>query len=145
MIRELSPAETGLAAEAMLALRPHLGDVAGLTRAIDAQRDDGYRLAAAFEPGREQAVAAAGFRVARCLAWGRFLYVDDLSTLPAARGRGHAGGLLDWLAAEAVRTGCEQFHLDSGVAPDRAAAHRLYFNHGLRIAAYHFAAPVPPA
>jgi ribosomal protein S18 acetylase RimI-like enzyme len=142
VIRELSPSETRLAADALLALRPHHGDAAGVTRAADAQRADGYRLVAAFEPDREQAVAVAGFRVTRNLSWGRHLYVDDLSTLPAARGRGHAGRLLDWLAAEAGRAGCEQLHLDSGVGPDRATAHRLYFNHGLQIVAHHFATPV---
>jgi GNAT superfamily N-acetyltransferase len=144
VIRELSPPETGLAADALLALRPHHGGAADVTRAVDAQREDGYRLVAAFEPDREQAVAAAGFRVTRSLAWGRHLYVDDLSTLPAARGRGHAGRLLDWLAEEAGRAGCEQLHLDSGVGPDRATAHRLYCNHGLQIVAHHFAAPVLP-
>jgi len=145
VIRELLPPESGLAADALLALRPHRGRASDLTRAIDAQRLDGYRLVAAFEPGREQAVAAAGFRVTRSLAWGRHLYVDDLSTLPQARGRGHAGRLLDWLGEEAGRAGCEQLHLDSGVGPDRATAHRLYLNHGLQIVAHHFAATVPLA
>jgi hypothetical protein len=37
-----------------------------------------------------------------------------------------------------VRCGCDQLHLDSGVGPEREDAHRLYFNAGLRITAYHF-------
>jgi GNAT superfamily N-acetyltransferase len=65
--------------------------------------------------------------------------VDDLSTLPPARRRGHAQALLDWLAAEARRLGCDELHLDSGVGPDRAHAHRLYLNAGLRITSHHFA------
>jgi GNAT superfamily N-acetyltransferase len=56
-----------------------------------------------------------------------------------ARGRGHGRALLEWLADEAVRCGCDQLHLDSGVGPEREDAHRLYFNAGLRITGYHFA------
>jgi GNAT superfamily N-acetyltransferase len=73
------------------------------------------------------------------LAWGRYLYVDDLSTLPEARRRGHGRRLLDWLTEEARRQGCDQLHLDSGVGPDRIDAHRLYFNTGLAITSFHFA------
>ena len=36
------------------------------------------------------------------LAWGRFLYVDDLSTLPEARRRGYGMELLEWLRDEAA-------------------------------------------
>ncbi|HKB51997.1 MAG TPA: GNAT family N-acetyltransferase [Solirubrobacterales bacterium] len=39
--------------------------------------------------------------------------MDDLSTLPRARRRGHGRQLLDWLVAEAGRLGCEQVHLDT--------------------------------
>ena len=81
----------------------------------------------------------AGFRVGHMLMWGRFLYVDDLSTLPEARRRGYGRQLLDWLGEEAERLGCEQFHLDSGVGPTRTDAHRLYFNTGLEITSFHFA------
>jgi GNAT superfamily N-acetyltransferase len=107
----------------------------------DEQRPEGYRLAGAFEDGPE-AVAVAGFRLAHNLAWGRHVYVDDLSTLPAARRRGHARALLDWLAGEARRLGCAELHLDSGVGPQRADAHRLYLNAGLTITSHHFSRAV---
>ena len=61
----------------------------------------------------------AGFRVLDYLAWGHALYCDDLSTRITYRGRGHAGLLLDWMIEEAGRLGCGEFHLDSGVGPDR--------------------------
>jgi GNAT superfamily N-acetyltransferase len=105
---------------------------------IDAQRAGGYRVVAAFDPGEEEAAAAAGFRIADNLAWGRFLYVDDLVTRADARGRGHADALMTWVAEEAARAGCDELHLDSGVGPEREDAHRFYFRHRLRIAAYHF-------
>ncbi|HEX4465364.1 MAG TPA: GNAT family N-acetyltransferase [Solirubrobacterales bacterium] len=139
-IRELLPPETGLAFEAMRALRTDLGDEQSFVRQVDVvQRTEGYRLVAAFEAGAAEPSAAAGFRTAHSLAWGRYLYVDDLSTLPEARRRGHARALLDWLIAEGRRLDCNQFHLDSGVGIDRADAHRLYLNAGLVISAHHFA------
>ena len=141
-LRELLPPETGRAWAAMRELRSRLAGEADFVRRVDeVQRPQGYRLVGAFEPGGPEgaAVAVAGFRVLETLAWGRVLYVDDLSTLPAGRRRGHARALLDWLADEAGRLGCDQLHLDSGVGPDRVDAHRLYLNAGLGITSHHFA------
>jgi GNAT superfamily N-acetyltransferase len=141
VIREVFPSETGSAFLAMRALRTDLVDEESFVRRVDElQRPQGYRLIGAFEEGAPTASAVAGFRVAHGLAWGHYLYVDDLSTLPEARRRGLAGRLLDWLFEEARRLGCDQLHLDSGVGLDRADAHRLYLNSGLVIAAHHFAA-----
>jgi GNAT superfamily N-acetyltransferase len=146
VIRELLPPDTGLAFEAMRALRADLADRESFARRVDeVQRAEGYRLAAAFEEGEEEALAVAGFRVGHSIAWGHYLYVDDLSTLPAARRRGHGRALLDWLLEEAERLGCDQLHLDSGVGLNRAEAHRLYLNAGLVISAHHFARPVDRA
>jgi len=143
VIRELLPPDTHLAFAALLALRTDLADEDSFVRRVDElQRPEGYRLVAAFEEGEPGALAVAGFRVAHSLSWGHHLYVDDLSTLPAARNRGHARALLDWLCEEGGRLGCGQLHLDSGVGLDRAAAHRLYLNAGLVISAHHFARPV---
>jgi GNAT superfamily N-acetyltransferase len=125
----------------MSALRTHYRDKAEFVRRVDeVQRPEGYRIVGAFEGGR--CVAVAGFRVIHNLAWGDTLYVDDLSTLPEARGRGYGRALLEWCREEGARERCTEFHLDSGVGPEREDAHRLYFNTGLRISAYHFAAPL---
>ncbi len=140
VVREIVPPHTGAAFDAMRELRPLLGHVAAFVRHVDeVQRPEGYRLAGVFEGDGAEAVAVAGFRVGHMLAWGRFLYVDDLSTLPHARRRGHGRRLLDWLAAEGRRLDCVQLHLDSGVGDDRGDAHRLYLNAGLRITSHHFA------
>ena len=140
MIREIVPPDTGVAFAAMRALRPHLrAEEQFVVRVDRVQRAEGYRLVGAFEDGVRDAAAVAGFKIAHNLAWGRFLYLDDLSTAPHARRRGHARALLDWLLDEARRTGCEQFHLDSGVGLERADAHRLYLNAGMVIVAHHFA------
>jgi GNAT superfamily N-acetyltransferase len=145
VIREIPAGETGLAHAAMRELRTGHGAEEAFVRAVDElQRPQGYRLAGSFEEGPAEAVAVAGFRDFHCLAWGHALYIDDLSTLPAARRRGHAAALLGWLAEEAARLGCDQLHLDSGVGLDRADAHRLYLNSGLVISAHHFARQIGP-
>jgi GNAT superfamily N-acetyltransferase len=140
MVREIVPPDTGLAFEAMRALRTELTDARSFVRRVDdVQRPEGYRLVGVFEDGSPAAVAVAGFRIAHSISWGRHLYVDDLSTLPEARRRGHGRRLLDWLVEEARRGGCEQLHLDSGVGASRADAHRLYLDAGFVISAHHFA------
>jgi GNAT superfamily N-acetyltransferase len=139
-IRELLAGETRLAHRAMIALRPAYENEQKFVEYVDGVlRPAGYRLLGALLPGNEQAVAAAGFRIGDSLAWGHYLYVDDLSTAPDARRQGHAGALLDWLVDEGRRLGCGQLHLDSGVGPERFDAHRLYLNHGLAIYSHHFA------
>lgn len=137
-IRELPAGEEALAASALLELRPQFGDAAALAERAAALRAGGYRIVAVFEPGEREAAAAAGFRVHENLPWGRHLYVDDLSTRAASRGRGHGALLMGWLTDRAREEGCAELHLDSGVIPERESAHRLYFGARMRISAYHF-------
>jgi GNAT superfamily N-acetyltransferase len=137
-IQELAAGDSGRAFAAMRALRLHLACEEEFVRRVDCgQRQEGYRLVAAVEDDGTVS-AVAGFRVQETLAFGRILYVDDLSTLPSARRRGLARALLDWCAEEAVRLGCAELHLDSGVGPQRQDAHRLYLNAGMRISSHHF-------
>jgi GNAT superfamily N-acetyltransferase len=138
-IGEILQPNTGSAFPALSVLRPALTDEADFVRLVDeVQRPEGYRLVGVFEPGSPTADAVAGFRVLHALAFGRYLYIDDLSTVERARRQGNGRRLLDWLFEEARRLGCGQVHLDSGVGLDRADAHRLYLNSGMVIAAHHF-------
>ena len=118
----------------MADLRPHLREDEFVSRVRGQQREHGYRLAVLEEDGAVRAVA--GFRIAECLAWGRFLYVDDLVTARSVRFRGYGQRLFDWLLAEARREGCEQLHLDSGV--QRYEAHGSYLKNRLHITSHHF-------
>lgn len=138
-VREIPAGETWRGAEAMLALRPRWADADTLVDLIDSrQRAAGYRLIGAFADGSDTAASVCGFREATMLAWGHHIYIDDLSTLPEARGHGYADLLLSWVIDEARQLGCEAVHLDSGVGPERAAAHRLYMRHHMRISSHHF-------
>ncbi|HEY4459830.1 MAG TPA: GNAT family N-acetyltransferase [Pseudonocardiaceae bacterium] len=133
-------ATAGLAYPAMKELRPGLVDLADFLDRVGRQRAEGYRLVGSTDADGN-VVAAAGFRLAHSLAWGRHLYIDDLSTLPAARRKGHAHALLTWIDEQARELGCDQVHLDSGT--HRHDAHRRYLTEGFDIHAFHFAKAAP--
>jgi GNAT superfamily N-acetyltransferase len=118
----------------MAQLRSQL-DESAFMRAVDRQRAEGYRLAFIREAGSVR--AAVGFRLGHSLAWGRFLYIDDLVTDERARSRGFGGELFDWCIAFARGEGCRELHLDSGV--QRFGAHRFYLEKRMRISSHHFA------
>lgn len=102
---------------------------------VHRQRSQGYRIVAVRAGG--QVPSAAGYRLAEFLAWGKVLYIDDLTTIESARGQGHAGALLDWLIRHAREQGCNAVHLDSGY--QRHAAHRLYLHKGFTLSSHHLA------
>jgi GNAT superfamily N-acetyltransferase len=101
----------------------------------------GYRLLAACDADRV-VVGAAGIRLGENLAWGRFLYVDDLVTDSKERSKGYGEKLMSWLLKHARSQGCEELHLDSGV--QRFEAHRFYLGLRMRISSHHFASDVRP-
>src|SRR3989344_3527847 len=123
----------------MRELRPHLEKESFVSR-VRAQEKMGYVLVYVQDSGSP--VAVAGFRLGESLAWGRFLYVDDLVTLPGHRSRGYGAALLSWLVEVAAKEGCEQLHLDSGV--QRKDAHRFYEREGMKLASFHFSKVIAP-
>ena len=139
-VREMAAADTARTYAAFCVLRegrPVMASIHSFTDWVNQhQRPEGYRVVAAFLPEQADAVAAAGFRVLHQLSKARFLYVDDLVTLPSHRSSGYAGMVFDWLVEEARRQGCEQLHLDSG--HQRFDAHRVYLKRGMIMNAHHF-------
>lgn len=115
-------------------LRPHLDEEEFLSQVKRQMQDHGYQIV--FIVNSEHVAAAAGFRVAEYLAWGKAFYVDDFITHSSERRKGYGGALLDLLLEEAKALGCTQFHLDSG--SQRYDAHRLYMSRKLIIGGYHF-------
>jgi GNAT superfamily N-acetyltransferase len=95
---------------------------------------EGYQLA--FVKEGEKAVSAVGFRYLQFLYNGKHFYIDDLSTLPEARGKGYAGKLIDYVVELARQKGYDYVTLDSGY--HRVNAHRLYLNKGFTLASHHF-------
>ncbi|PGL71118.1 GNAT family N-acetyltransferase [Bacillus sp. AFS055030] len=115
-------------------LRPHLREdefVQTINRLINTNN---YHLVAVIE--NEEVTAVAGYRMTESLAWGKYLYVDDLITSENHRKKGYAQTLWNWLIDEAKQNNCEQFHLDSGV--HRYDAHRFYLKNNLNISCHHF-------
>jgi len=119
--------------ETMSQLRPHIKKDDFLPR-VRGQEKNGYRLA--FIEDKDQVVSVAGFRITETLAWGKFLYVDDLVTDENQRSKGYGDKLIDRLMEHAKENQCHEFHLDSGV--QRFSAHRFYFRKNLTISGYHF-------
>jgi GNAT superfamily N-acetyltransferase len=117
----------------MRQLRPHLVEDEYL-RMIRRMQRVGYRLANTTENGEVRCVA--GYRIVEFLAYGKFLYVDDLVTAEDARSGGYGRRMLDWLAGVAREEGAGSLQLDSGV--QRHEAHRFYFREGMKISSYHF-------
>lgn len=131
----VAPAEINACYAVMAQLRPQYKQDEFLTQ-VQRQMKDGYRLANLSTAGAVQAVT--GFRLLENLAWGRFLYVDDLVTHQDSRSQGYGKSLLTWLTEHARRQGCAQLHLDSGV--QRKDAHRFYLREGMENAGFHFMA-----
>jgi len=99
------------------------------------QQEEGYVLAGLWDG--DTVCAVAGYRFGNNLAWGKYLYLDDLVTDGTRRSRGHGKRLLDWLCAQAREEGCDELHLDSGV--QRYAAHRFYLRDAkMSITSHHF-------
>jgi len=118
--------------DAFQVLRPHL-NLNDFLSQVDRQREQGYQVLALAENSR--VVSVAGFRISEFLAWGKMLYIDDLSTLPEARSRGYGEQLLDWLISHAKDNGCQAVHLDSGYG--RHVAHKLYLKKGFLLSSHH--------
>lgn len=113
-------------------LRPHL-EKETFVEKVRHQEQEGYTLM--FIEDDTGIKSVAGYRIAHYLAWGKVLYLDDLITLPEARGIGFGTHLLKWLMGEAKRFECNGIHLDTGI--ERDDAHRLYLNLGMKINGLH--------
>lgn len=125
---------------AIQALRPLLTDDI-YTEAVRQTLADNRQIIF-IEDGSADAAAVAVFETGYNLFRGKYIYIDDLSTLPTLRGKGYAGMLLDWIAEYARKEGFNEIHLDSGVNATRTDAHRLYLNKRFQVASLHFVAKV---
>lgn len=136
MDTKISIADTDAEIEACFpafsALRPKLERSQFLPQ-VRRQQNQDYQIVALWQDGIVK--SAAGFRHAEYLAWGKVIYIDDLTTLPGETGQGLAAQLLDWLIARAQADGCQGVHLDTGY--ERHIAHRLYLRKGFLLQCHH--------
>ncbi len=135
VLRAETPEQVARCFEVMRVLRTELAAVESFVEKVIRQQPQGYQLALLEVDSEVRAVA--GFRISENLAWGRFLYVDDLVTRSVDRSLGRGRMIFDWLIAEARAAGCGQLHLDSGV--QRFDAHRFYLMQRMQISSHHFA------
>ena len=105
-----------------------------MLRQIVRQQSEGYQVA--FCESEQIIRAVAGFRCGENLAYGKFMYVDDLVTNSDDRSKGYGKLLFDWLVAAAKKQGCQVLALDSGV--QRFDAHRIYLRNRMNIVSHHF-------
>jgi len=134
MLKNLqSPEEVRSSFRVFTHLRSHLDEDTFVEQALR-QLEQGYIISAIVEDGR--VVSVAGYRFSESLAWGKYIYIDDLVTHPDARGHGYAGQLLNHVKSLAVEHNLDAVHLDSGHT--RFDAHRVYLNHGYKITSHHF-------
>jgi GNAT superfamily N-acetyltransferase len=118
----------------MAELRPHLELPDFITQVQRQQQQFNYQLV--YLQFDETIQAVAGFRISESLAWGKFLYVDDLVSKSENRSKGYGGELFNWLIDYARTENCQQLTLDSGV--QRFAAHRFYLRQRMEITSHHF-------
>ncbi|WP_439584384.1 GNAT family N-acetyltransferase [Dyadobacter bucti] len=124
---------------AIQALRPSLTDDLYF-EAVQKTLEDNRQII--FIEDQGEAAAVAVFETGYNLFRGRYIYIDDLSTVPGHRGKGYAGVLVDWILDYAKKENYAQVHLDSGVTEARTDAHRLYLNKRFQVASLHFVAKV---
>ena len=131
----VTDAELLLCRDAILELRPHISADEYLAKA-KLLLSEGAQMVYVLDNGTAPAVSV--FRMNYYFHRGKNIYIDDLSTLPTARGKGYAGKLLDFIIQYAKDNACANVHLDSGYGENRHNAHRLYLNKGFHLASHHF-------
>ena len=126
--------------QVMHELRPHIDEEEFVSRVRAQAQVNDFQLA--YLRDQNLIVAVAGFRIGYNLAWGHYLYVDDLVTRATHRSQGFGAILLRWLHDFARKAGCDQLHLDSG--HQRKGAHQFYERHGMPNTTLHFASVIKP-
>jgi GNAT superfamily N-acetyltransferase len=123
--------------EALFAFRPNLEEATYINLVLDMIAHERFKLVYIPNEDNTKAAAFVGYRTLHMLRTGWIIYVDDLYTDPAYRGKGYAGALLDYVDADAVKNGIKGVHLDSGCTLHEA--HRLYLNKRFLLGSIHFA------
>ena len=137
LIEAKQPEDIEFCKDIILELRPNLNKGKYLSQVIQMMTEEKFKLVYIPDTDNSKAAAFIGYRSQLMLRTGRIIYIDDLYTTGAHRGKGYAKALLDYVKKEAVTMGVTAIHLDSGYALN--TAHRLYLNNGYVLDCNHFA------
>jgi GNAT superfamily N-acetyltransferase len=129
-------AQVAFCKDVLFAFRENLSELTYIDLIMKMIEDERFKLVYIPADDNSRAVAFIGYRVMHTLRTGWMIYVDDLYTDPQYRGRGYAGGLLDYVDNDAMAKDIPSVHLDSGYMLHDA--HRLYLNKGYVLACNHF-------
>jgi ribosomal protein S18 acetylase RimI-like enzyme len=119
-------------------LRPHLNKADWFSMVSEMMKNEKYSIAGIVDGGRF--VAFAGYRVMTSLHSGLIIYVDDLCTLEAYRGKGFASKLLTHVKDIARSSKMDAVVLDTDF--NNNTAQKLYLKEGFRLAALHLSCKV---
>ena len=117
----------------LLQLRPQYTQDSLITQ-IRKQQESGYQLA--YVKSGNTILCVAGFVIGEKLAWGKYIYIDDLVTNEHCRSTGVGTFIINWFKFYCKTLGCQSLHLDSGV--QKFPAHRFYLKNRFDIASHHF-------
>ncbi|MDP1540131.1 MAG: GNAT family N-acetyltransferase [Moraxellaceae bacterium] len=101
---------------------------------VHEQANQGYVLV--YIAGPSGPVSVAGYRVRESLAWGRYLQVEDITTLAAYRSKRMGSALAKWLINQAQQEGCQSVHVDSPLGAEQLQ--RFCERQGFQVSAQHY-------
>ena len=116
-------------------LRPHLDKDNWSSMVSEMMQNEKYRIAGIMDD--DKVVAFAGYRSMTSLHSGNIIYIDDLCTLEAYRGKGLASQLLSHVKAIAVSDNKDAVVLDTNF--NNNTAQKLYLKSGFQLVALHLA------
>ena len=128
-------ADVEFAKEAILEFRKNLAAGPLVEKIVEMIKNEKFELIGILSDDKKKVAAFIGYRRMDMLRTGQIIYIDDLYTLPAFRGRGYASSLLDFVEKKAKENGIKSIHLDSGFSLH--PAHRLYLSQGYFLACHH--------
>lgn len=119
--------------EVAFLLRPHLNKNNWVSIITEMMQNEKYNLIGIMD--NDKFVAFAGYRRMTSLYSGNIIYIDDLCTLEAYRGKGLASQLLEYVKAIAIAENKDTVELDTGF--DNNTGQKLYLKSGFKLAALH--------
>ena len=117
-------------------LRPHLKRDKWVTMVTEMMHNERYFIAGIYK--NDKFAAFAGCRFMTSLHTGNIIYIDDLCTLDAYRGKGFASRLIAYVREIAKMNQLDALVLDTDFT--NSGAQKVYLKSGFQLAALHLAA-----